>query len=141
MVAALCKINCTCLWICICCNACKIILNKDMWSLLRFFLYFVILLYLEKNCEPLMWDNRTNVTTSLDRGTKVKEDFKRATLRRAPEVIQRHTCTFVGGHGARDKLGCSWRPSQKWINVWMLFGLFENSSLDACLCLDMWIYN
>ena len=64
----------------ICCNACKLILNKDMWSLLRFILNFIILLYLEKNCEPLMWDNRTNVTASLERGAKVKEDFEKATL-------------------------------------------------------------
>ena len=64
----------------ICCNACKLILNKDMWSLLRFILNFIILLYLEKNCEPLMWDIRTNVTASLEKKRKGEGDFEKATL-------------------------------------------------------------
>ena len=27
------------------------------------------------------------------------------------------------------------------INVWMLFGLLIVFGLDACICLDMWMYN
>ena len=51
-----------------------------------------------------MWDNRTNVTASLERGAKVKDDFEKATLGRALVIIHRYTCALVGGHGARDEL-------------------------------------
>ena len=54
-----------------------------------------------------MWDIRTNVTASLERGAKVKDDFEKVTLGRTPEVIHRYTCALVGGHGARDDLGSS----------------------------------
>ena len=58
------------------------------------------------------------------------------TLRRAPEVFQRRTCSIVGGHGARDKLGCSRRPSQKRINVWMLVSRTFNFWFDNMFMLD-----
>ena len=67
-----------------------------------------------------MWDIRTNVTASLERGTKVKYDFEKATLGCAPEVIHRYTSTMVGGHGARDKLRRVEGHHRKRINVWML---------------------
>ena len=54
-----------------------------------------------------MWDIRTNVIASLERGAKVKDDFENATLGRAPEVIHKYTSTMVGGHGARDELRSS----------------------------------
>ena len=54
-----------------------------------------------------MWDNRTNVTASLERGAKVKDDFEKANLGRAPEVIHIYTSTMVGEHGAHDELRSS----------------------------------
>ena len=44
-------------------------------------------------CNCLLWKRR-----------KDEGGLQRATLRRAPEVIQRRTCSIVRGHGARRSI-------------------------------------
>ena len=38
--------------------------------------------------------HRTNVTVCLERDVRMKADFIMVTLKRAPKVIQRHTCSL-----------------------------------------------